>query len=156
MLDIHQIRTESNMEDAIGKVDQEYKIRQIIVVLNEAINKLYALIPFNTELPKEIREIKVSDEYIIDGVCDFYGIDRNYLRTYHRNKNLVERRRMAIRLLHLYTDCNLNQIAKLVGLRNHATVLHHIKQADLLLSKEFYGNDEIKRTYKQLLNHLKL
>ena len=156
MLDIHQIRTESNMEDAVGKVDQEYKIRQIIVILNEAINKLYALIPFNTELPKETREIKVSDEYIIDGVCDFYGIDENYLRTYRRNRNIIERKRMTIRLLHLYTDCNLNHIAELVGLRNHATVLHHIKQADLLLSKEFYGNDEIKRTYKQLLNHLKL
>ena len=113
-------------------------------------------IPFNTEIPKEKRESKLSHEFILDGVCSFYEIDRNNLRTYRRNKKLVERRMITIRLLHLYTDRTLKQIAELVGYKNHATVFHHLKQADLLLSKEFYGNDEIKRTYKQLLNHLKL
>lgn len=132
------------------------KIEELIVRLNGVIQDLYSLLPFESK-NKDIKpEYLLHHDYLLDGICDYYGIDRHELQTYRRQKQLVTRRKLASRILYMYSDRTLAQVASLVGYTNHATVLHHIKKSEEELSNDYYGNDDIKKTYSQLLNHLKL
>jgi chromosomal replication initiation ATPase DnaA len=131
------------------------KIEETIVKLNGIIQELYSLLPFENR--KDVKpEYLLHYDYLIDGICDYYGITRHELQTYRRQKTLVTRRKLASRILYMYSDRTLDQVAALVGYKNHATVLHHIKKSEEELSTDYYGNDDIKKTYSQLLNHLKL
>ena len=135
------------------KQDCEYTIQEAISELNGVLDKLNGLVSDKNN--KEHLK-NASWEYILNGVCLFYGIERSYLRLNKRNREIIERRQITSRLLHEFTNLTSMQIAELLGYKNHATVLHHLKKVDGLLSNEFYGNVEIKKTYQQLLNHLKL
>jgi len=141
------------MENAHGEIT---KIEEIIVKLNGVIQELYSVLPFACQ-SKDIKpEYLLHHDWLMDGICEYYGITRRELQTYRRQKEIVSRKKLTCRILYLYSDRTLAQVAELVGYTNHATVLHHLKNIEKDLSAEYYGNDDIKKTYSQLLNHLKL
>lgn len=104
---------------------------------------------------KDIKGKTLAD-YILNGICAYYKIDRLTLRKLGRNPKMVERRKFAVYILKRYTDRTLQEIADMVGYEQHGTVDHHIKDMEQLLSGEVYGDKEIKATYKKLLKHLNL
>jgi len=128
----------------------------VIAKLNEITRELYGMIPDGDTIKKEAKFNYTNHDRIINGVCEFWNISHADLVEYRRNKNLVERRKLTARLLHMYTDRTTTQIASLLGYKNHATVLHHLKKMEEELSLEFYGSGDTKKLYKQLLTHLKL
>jgi chromosomal replication initiation ATPase DnaA len=98
----------------------------------------------------------VSADLIINGVCSYYGISKDTLKKRARTAYLVSRRRIATKLLHEYTSKNLQDIANILGYRNHATIIHHLRRIDEELSDNVYGNNKLKAEYKAVLNHLNL
>lgn len=140
------------MED-IKREITPYDLQPVFELLDKAQRKLEDLLIPNKELTKAD---SIAAEYIIRGLCGYYGIDKHELRIRHRNSNLVRRRKFAAKLLRTYTDCTLEQMASILGYRNHATILYHLKVIDEQLSNNFYGYVETKTEYKQLLKHLKL
>lgn len=127
-----------------------------IIKLHDVIRDLSGLMYVTGNIKKEIKFSFTSHERVLDETCRFWNITLPDLRTYRRNKELVIRRKITTRLLYMYTDRTTSQIAELLGYKNHATVLHHLKKMEEELSPEFYGNTNTKKVYKQLLNQLKL
>ena len=105
---------------------------------------------------KKNGRILVSSSFIIDGVSEYYGVRPEYWMRKYRGKELVARKRMLAKLLKDHTGLTLQKIAATLGLRHHATIIHHLKEANNMLSEEFYGDDDVKREYARLVNYLKL
>jgi len=140
------------MED-IKREITPYDLYPIFELMDKAQKKLESLLIINKGLAKSD---SISAEYLIGGLCDYYGINRDELIIRRRNRNLVIRRKLAAKLLSTYTDCTLEQMATILGYKNHATILYHLRAIDEQLSNNFYGYLETKTEYKQLLKHLKL
>ena len=140
------------MEDVNREIGQEYKIREAIDILNEAIEKLSKIL----DEPLEKTTRPVSSEFIIDGVCDYFHIDKETLMACKRDRKLVEKRQLTATILHQHTNLTLREIAELLGYRNHSTIIHHVKNMSNYILGEYYGYDDLKKTYRQLLIHLKL
>jgi chromosomal replication initiation ATPase DnaA len=125
------------------------------------------LIKLRTTLMNSIKKIdglisskrirgKNMEDFIVNGACEYWHIQQADLRKKARNPDIIKRRRIVIHLLKTYTNRNTSDIASTVGLTNHSTVLHHVKEADNFLSEEFYGDIDFQISYKQVLNYLNL
>jgi len=66
----------------------------------------------------------VSVEQIRDIVCDYYSIPTEKLMSSSRKREISTARQMAMYLSKQYTKNSLSSIGKIIGNRNHATVLH--------------------------------
>ena len=140
------------MEDAKRDISP-YDLQPIFELLDKVQKRLENLLVTNKRADKSNI---LPSEYIIKGLCDYYGINKHELRARHRNGNLIRRRRFAAKLLKTYTKCTLQQIATILGYKCHGTIKHHLGNIEEQLSKDYYGYVEAKTEYKQLLKHLKL
>jgi len=109
-----------------------------------------------TKPPREIKKY-VDIDYIVNGVCSYYDITIEDLRTYRRNPALVERRKITAFLLRKYTKASLALISTTLGYRsNGCTILPFLKDMEMSLTNEMYGDKNIINTYKELLTYLNL
>ena len=69
----------------------------------------------------------LSVEDIVDKVCEHYGTDTATIFTKARKREIVQVRQVAMYLSKKYTDASSAKIGKLIGKRDHATVLHACK-----------------------------
>jgi chromosomal replication initiation ATPase DnaA len=122
-------------------------LRDSLIVILKKVDKILST--------KNYKGQKLAD-YILNGVCSYYKITLEDLKYRRRGPRIVERRRMTASLLNTYTDRTLQNIADMLGYKKHETALYHIREAKNLLSNEFYGNEDFKKTYKQLIKYLKL
>ena len=61
---------------------------------------------------------------IIDKVCDHYGMQTSLLFSKTRKREIVQARQLAMYLAKEHTDNSLSKIGKMIGNKDHATVLH--------------------------------
>jgi len=92
---------------------------------------------------------------LFHGACEYYGIEPKKLARQNRKLLNIKRRKVVFYLLNKHSLVSVETIADLFGYSTHATILHHIRDMDNLLSKE-YGDIEVQYDYQQLLKHLKL
>jgi chromosomal replication initiation ATPase DnaA len=137
-----------NMENVDREINYEKQIKDIALLLNEATIKLNAL---NPTVKKS-----VSPDYIIDGLCQYYNTTREKISLRFRGPETIKKRQLLVRLLDQHSNCTQDEIAELLGYTNHTTVIHHLKKMADYMSDEFYGYDDMKKSYNQLLKHLKL
>lgn len=82
-------------------------------------------------VPKAVRvaiENKpLSVEDVLDKVCAHYGVDTQAVFTKTRKREIVQVRQVAMYLAKKHTDASSSKIGKLIGRRDHATVLHACK-----------------------------
>ena len=86
-------------------------------------------------------------EYIIKVVGNYYGLDISYALVKSRRRSLVVARQVAMYFSHQYTNATLHVISDHFNGKNHATVLHAIKQVTNL--------SETDREYKKHIKELK-
>lgn len=93
-------------------------------------------------------------DYVIDGVCEYYGTTREGLMSLNRTE--YNRRRMTIKLLKDIADVPYKDICK--NFSRNSIVAASLTYADITsdLSPHCYGNKELKEEYKKLLKHLGL
>ena len=79
----------------------------------------------------------ITPQYILDIVADHFGLSIEDLRGSKRSKNIAWPRQIAMYLIRQYTDSNFTDIGKLLGGRDHTTVIHgHDKIKDELQTDE--------------------
>lgn len=93
-------------------------------------------------------------DYIIAGACNFFKIKPSDLRKYCYTKKTVPKK-LTIKLLHDIGDIPIRDIASFIGLSQVATYSHYTTVTQDL-NDCYYGNTELKRTYKELLERLDL
>ena len=103
-----------------------------------------------------IEEADAQATDIIGKSAKFFGITVGQL-TERTNRDVIVRKRKIIAyILRQQTPLSLKMIADMLGYRNHATVLHHIKRARIEASDTIFKDDLTKKEYYNLLNHLNL
>lgn len=70
----------------------------------------------------------ISIDEILTKVCAFYNVSKDDIFTKSRKKNFVQARQVSMYMAQTYTDASLNRIGKLIGKRDHATVLYACNQ----------------------------
>ena len=69
----------------------------------------------------------LSVEDIINKVCEHYRIDSSAIHAKTRKREIVQVRQIAMYLAKKHTDTSFSKIGKLIGNKDHATVLHACK-----------------------------
>jgi chromosomal replication initiator protein len=68
-----------------------------------------------------------SVQKIQEIVCNHFNLDLSAIQTSSRKREIVQARQITMYLAKKYTDCSFSHIGKIVGKRDHATVLHACK-----------------------------
>ena len=66
----------------------------------------------------------VSDEAIVDAVCGYFRIDKDTLMAPGKKKDVVQARQIAMYIMREETSLAAGVIGKILGGRDHSTVLH--------------------------------
>jgi chromosomal replication initiator protein len=77
-----------------------------------------------TELLDTTRRKRITAEVIIREVAEFYGVELRALQGRGRSRNIVIPRQVAMYLLREETDASLMDIGKLLGGRDHTTIIY--------------------------------
>ncbi len=80
----------------------------------------------------------ITPQYILDIVADHFGLSIEDLQGSKRSKNIAYPRQISMYLIRQYTEANFTDIGKLLGGRDHTTIIHgHDKiEADLKTDEE--------------------
>lgn len=75
----------------------------------------------------KVERKQISVQMIQEVVCKYFNLEESMLQTKSRKREIVQARQITMYLSKKYTDCSFSLIGKIVGKRNHATVLHACK-----------------------------
>lgn len=93
----------------------------------------------------------MSIDHITAAVCEQFNISEDMLYTSTRKKEVAQARQVAMYLAKKLTDKSLVEIGKLMGDRNHATVIHSINA----IKKQLEYDAFLRRSIKQIENVLR-
>ncbi len=92
---------------------------------------------------KEQRDITVN--YILETVCEHYGIETSSLQANTRKHEIVMARQIAMFFCKELTNTSLASIGKMLGNRNHSTVLYSCKAIANLMETDKDFNRQMKQ-----------
>lgn len=99
----------------------------------------------------QVKEHVVGFETITSQVCNHFNISEKVVYSKSRKREIAQARQVAMYLAKQLTDRSLSEIGAAMGNRNHATVLHSIRNvADQMEYDSF-----LRRSVKQIENALK-
>lgn len=120
------------LEGSLNKVIAYSKIRKEDLSLDLAQNALKDIIS-----PDEHREITPS--YIVEVVSEHFGVNPEDIMSKKRNSEFVLPRQICMYLCRELTDSSLVNIGKLLGKKDHTTVLHGINK----ITEELKTNNDL-------------
>ncbi|MDH6312981.1 chromosomal replication initiator protein [Parabacteroides sp. PFB2-10] len=120
------------------------------VINNREIDMSLArrVISQNVKLEKK----QLSIQQIQEVVCDYFNLEISLIQTNSRKREIVQARQIAMYLAKKYTDCSFSHIGKIVGKKDHATVLHACKtiKDQIEINKSFRSSvEEIESLLKK-------
>jgi chromosomal replication initiator protein len=82
---------------------------------------------------------QISIQSIQEIVCNYFNMEQSALQQNSRKREIVQARQITMYLSKKYTECSLSHIGKVVGQKDHATVLHACKtiKDQIEISKSF-------------------
>ena len=101
---------------------------------------------------------KDRGEYILNGLCDFWGVDMAYIqRPAHHNPRKRNQKYMAIYMLYNIADFPLKDIADVMGYA-HSSLHTMGERRDEIADKlsGINGDKDLINEYNQILKHLQL
>ena len=96
----------------------------------------------------EQKPLDVSD--VLEKVCEHYGVDTNDVFSKVRKREIVQVRQVAMYLAKKHTEASSSKIGKLIGKRDHATVLHACKIVGAQIEVDKVFKSEIEELENQL------
>lgn len=84
----------------------------------------------------KIEQKVITCEAILQSVIGVYGVDMRSINSKSRKREIVWARQAAMSLCKKYTTQSVSRIGQVVGGRDHATVLHAIKNVEDLLASD--------------------
>ena len=85
-------------------------------------------------VPEPKKEIKTAIENIKEIIQDESGIDNILKNT--RKRSYVDARRIFYHILRNYHCLSFEKIGKICGKRNHATIIHSLRDVDFLIKSD--------------------
>lgn len=67
---------------------------------------------------------KITPEYIIEVVSEHFNVNQSDIYSTKKSRNIAFPRQIAMYLCRQLTDCSLTDIGKVLGNRDHSTILH--------------------------------
>ena len=131
--------------------------------LQGVINSLLAYsVVYNSNIDMRLAErvvkraVKIDDkpltvDEIIETVCNHYNVSLSSVSSRSRKKEFVMARQVSMYLAQKYTKMPASRIGKLVGGRDHSTVIHSCSKIENLLKvdKSFYAElSSIENSFK--------
>jgi chromosomal replication initiator protein len=104
------------------------------IVRNRPIDQELAAQVMRMIIKMEKRAITV--EAIINAVLADFGVDEKALHSTSRKREIVLARQAAMYLCKKHTTQSVSRIGTIIGKRDHATVLHAIKNVENLLTTD--------------------
>ena len=99
-----------------------------------------------------VEKKQISVESIQETVCKFFNVENKQIHSKSRKREIVLARQVSMYLSKKYTDLSLSRIGDMIGKRDHATVLHALKNINGLMDidKSFKSSmDEIEEMLRQ-------
>ncbi len=121
------------LEGAFNKIIAFSKLNNLDINLTHAEEALKDII-----YPDEMREVTPS--LIINVVAEHFGITPDDIISKKRNSELVQARQIVMYLCRDLTDTSLAGIARLLGKKDHTTVIHGVNK----ITDEIVNNEELK------------
>ena len=94
----------------------------------------------------------ITPEMILSVVCEHYDVRPNNILSRKKNASLVVPRHVIMYICREYTDATLDTIAKLLGKRDHSTVMHGVDK----IKNEMATNGELRGNVEVILKKLNL
>ena len=113
-------RVQSNVRDLEGTLNKVIALSQFRGTQISLDSVKIAMADVRGPLQQKM----VNDEAILAAVSNHFGIPKDHLKGKGRRKLTVQGRQVAIYLLRQETDLSLSAIGKILGGRDHSTVLH--------------------------------
>jgi chromosomal replication initiator protein len=117
------------LEGCLNRITAWFQFKDEEITLDAVQNILKGPISF---IPNEM----ISDIEVVSAVSKHFGITQNQLRSRSRHKMTVLSRQVAMYLLREETDLSLAAIGKILGGRDHSTVLYGHEKVSTLLKKD--------------------
>jgi len=103
-------------------------------------------------LPKDSRyDVGPAPKIIITTVANFFGVDTEMLTGKRRDRTAVLARQVAMYLLRERNHCSLVEIGKMLGDRDHTTVLHGCEK----IAAEIDVNPQLQESIDEIRKKLK-
>jgi len=143
-------------EDIIKYIATNIKsnIRELEGAFNKIIafarlNKVELTLPLAEEALKDViypnKPKEITPSLIVNVVAEHFGVRPDDISSKKRNSEFVQPRQVVMYLCRELTDVSLNNIAKLLGKKDHTTIIHGINkvEAELSTNEEFRNKMEI-------------
>jgi chromosomal replication initiator protein len=88
---------------------------------------------------------------VLEGVCSYYHVEVERLRSKQRDREIVWPRQIAMYLMREETDASLLQIGAELGGRDHTTIIHGCEK----VRSEMAHDERVRREISALLNALR-
>lgn len=132
------------LEGALKKVDALSRLEKRTIDINLAKEALKDVVSPNSPT-------KITIDEIINVVCDHYSVKKEDIISSKRNKELVRPRHIIMYLGRFLTAGTYNEIAAVLGGRDHSTVIHGERVITDLLEKD----EATRRTIETIINKIK-
>ena len=122
------------IEGALNKLIAYANIEHTEITLDIAEQELANIIA-----PEKPREI--TPQLIVEVVAEYYGITVDQMISKNKSKNITEPRQIAMYLCRELTNNPLESIGKLLGGRDHSTIIHGANK----VADEYKRNEEYRK-----------
>lgn len=95
-------------------------------------------------------KIKTSPEDVINKVCKYYQLGKRQLLGESRQRPIVRPRQILMYLLKIQVGLPLQEVGRLVGGRDHTTIMHGVDKITQLLSTNVDIQEDIRGIKKSL------
>lgn len=102
----------------------------VSLMANAVINNREIDLPLTKRVISQavrLEKKQISVQTIQETVCKYFNIEQSVIQANSRKREIVQARQITMYLAKKYTDSSFSHIGKLVGKKDHATVLHACK-----------------------------
>ncbi|WP_129633302.1 chromosomal replication initiator protein DnaA [Candidatus Oscillochloris fontis] len=142
-----------------------HKVQSNIRELEGSLNRVAAFaelhgLPINVDVATSAladllgntRRRRITPDQVIMAVSDHFGVDLRILQGRGRSRNIVVPRQVAMYLLREETECSLVDIGKLLGGRDHTTVMYGCDKISEEINTDNRLRNEILSIRERLYN----
>jgi chromosomal replication initiator protein len=133
------------LEGAVKKVNAYSRLNNVEITIENAKEALKDMIyPDKNDV--------VTPERIMSVVCDHYGVKAAAVMSQKKDSEIVVPRQIIMYLCKNYTDITYDAIAKMLGKKDHSTIMHGANK----IKNDLPDNDELRGNIEVILKKLNI
>jgi chromosomal replication initiator protein len=134
------IESARKIEGVLVRLSSELKIKQT-VISEELIARLLG----RGATSPELRAPRKSPNEVIEVICTHYSLGKRSLLGERRSRSIARPRQMLMYILRTELGLSLEEIGRVVGGRDHSTVIHGVDKITKLSSSDVDTRDDLMR-----------